>query len=159
MSDDPIQDTEALAKSHGLDFKDCGNGHVQISGMGRLVNYWPMSKKRTAHRNDGHKETNCRPYDAVKLCMTGTKSIKPDKKPSDNGPSFDLKPIKTNLSGLKRFYSGEVPPWDDSLNHPDDPEQNFQFLSSGAKLRHRAYRLEGRAAILRAEAEDRDDER
>jgi hypothetical protein len=149
MSDDLINDTRMLAESHGLEFKDCGNGHVQIRGMGRLVNYWPLSKKRTAHRNDGHKETNCRPYDAVKLCLTGTKAIKPDKAPSKEGPDFDLSPVKTNLAGLKHFYDGDEPPWE---------FESFRFNKASDRIRYRAFRMECRAAMLRVEADDKDEQ-
>lgn len=38
-----------LAEPHGLTVKDCGNGHLQITGGPLLVNYYPESKRRSAY--------------------------------------------------------------------------------------------------------------
>jgi len=38
----------ALAAAAGLVVKDCGHGHIQVRGA-LLVNWWPESKRRTAH--------------------------------------------------------------------------------------------------------------
>jgi 5-methylcytosine-specific restriction endonuclease McrA len=38
-----------LAESQGLTVKDCGKGHIQITGGPMLVNYWPDSRKRTCY--------------------------------------------------------------------------------------------------------------
>lgn len=108
-----IQNTEALAKSHGLEFTDCGGGHVQIKGHGVLVNYWPDSKNRTAHILGGQAVKHCNPYDAVKLCMTsGNTTLKPKKAVTKDGPEIDLRPVRTNPAGLKHFYDGDIPPWE-----------------------------------------------
>lgn len=113
---DVIEQTKGYAESHGLEFKDCGNGHVQIKGHGALVNYYPMSKRRTAFNSTtGRTDTHCTPWDAVKLCMNSAKEeIKPKAKPSKRGPDFDVKPAKTK-TWVKNLYFGEVPPWDESL--------------------------------------------
>ncbi|WP_435310670.1 hypothetical protein [Primorskyibacter sedentarius] len=106
-----IEQTKSLAESHALEFKDCGNGHVQISGFGKLVNYWPTSRNMTAHVVGQQPVKHCRPWDAVKLCLGGT-ALKPDKKPSKNGPDFIPKAVRTNPAGVKHLYSGDIPPWE-----------------------------------------------
>lgn len=110
---DNIQNTQALAKSHGLEFTDHGGGHVQIKGHGILVNYWPDSKNRTAHILGGQAVKHCNPYDAVKLCMTsGQPTLAPKKATTEAGPDVDLRPVSTNPAGLKHFYDGARPPWE-----------------------------------------------
>ena len=44
-----ISKLRKLAESNGLTLKDCGNGHIQITGGPMLVNYWPQSRKRTCY--------------------------------------------------------------------------------------------------------------
>lgn len=114
---DLLADVKGLAESHGLQFKDCGGGHVQLLGHGSLVNYWPLSKKRTAHRvSDSRRETSVTPWDAVRLCLGAAKAgmrpkaAKYAKK--KQRPDFDIRPIKTNPAGLAHFYSGNRPPWE-----------------------------------------------
>lgn len=109
-----ILQTQRLAESHALIFKDCGKGHVQIRGHNVLVNYWPESAKRTAYNvTTGEKLTNCTPWDAVRLCLkTADKRVRPDKKPSENGPDFATDPITTNPAGIVHLYRGKRPPWD-----------------------------------------------
>lgn len=150
---DPVADTMRLAQSYGLDAKDCGNGHVQISGHGNLVNYYPASKKRSLWCPTlNRRETNCTPWDAVKLCMT---EAKPGMKPKaakevKNVARVDLAPAKTNPADLKHFYEGETPPWDESLGE-------FQVNAESDALRIRASRLDDEATALRAEANDMDE--
>lgn len=141
---DITQQTKMLAESHALDFKDHGNGHVQISGHGMLVNYWPESKNRTAQISGGETVKHCSPFDAVKLCMAQDRVVlKPGKKPSVNGPDFDLKPITTNPAGIKHFYDGSRPPWDfDGL-----------VLCEPDRLRIQASRLLDEAMIMEANNE------
>jgi hypothetical protein len=107
-----IDQTRMLAESHALEFKDHGGGHVQISGHGVQVNYWPDSKSLTAHIVGGDTIKHCRPFDAVKLCMTKGKLKVKKKHVSKNGPDFSLKPIRTNSAGIVHFYSGSTPPWE-----------------------------------------------
>jgi len=108
-----IDKTRLLAETHALKFKDCGGGHVQISGHGILVNYWPLSKKKTVLCKDGEKHTHCSPWDAVQLCLVKAKRGMKPKKPSTNGPVEELlKPARTNPAGLKHLYSGKIPPWE-----------------------------------------------
>lgn len=108
-----IQNTQALAESHGLEFIEHDGGHVQIKGHGVLVNYWPDSKNRTAHVHGGQTLKHCNPYDAVKLCMTGGKTtLKPKKAITESGPEIDLRPFTTNLAGVRHFYDGDKPPWE-----------------------------------------------
>lgn len=144
MSD--LLDIQRLAESHGLTFKDCGNGHVQISGHGNLVNYYPFSKRRSLWSPTlNRRETNCTPWDAVRLCMNQAKQgMKPKAKPPRNRPEVDLTPVHTNPAGLRHFYKGDVPPWDESLG-------DFQLLGTDP-IRAAAYELEQDAADLRLEA-------
>ena len=109
-----IDQTRMLAESHALEFKDNGGGHIQISGHGIQVNYWPDSKNQTAHMVGGDTIKHCRPFDAVKLCMTkGKTDLRIKKKHvSKNGPDFSLKPVRTNPAGIIHFYSGAIPPWE-----------------------------------------------
>lgn len=65
-----ITKLEKLAKPHGLTVKDCGNGHIQITGGPMLVNWWPSSKKRTAHVGATRKGfTGVTPERAIKMAM------------------------------------------------------------------------------------------
>lgn len=145
-----LEQTRALAESSALKFKDCGNGHVQISGHGRLVNYWPESKKRTAMSDTGRKEVNCSPWDAVRMCMTeSAEGMKPKKIPK-NRPDFSLKPIITNPAKLKHFYDGDKPPWEEDNDHV--------MPWSTDELRLSAYRLHCDAQRLWAEADSIDQE-
>lgn len=129
---DAIQQTESLAKANALEFKDHGNGHVQISGHGVLVNYYPLSKRRTAYNvSTGETIKDCGPWDAVKLCLTSAKNGMKPKKPSKREPDVKLEPVTTNPAGLKHFYKGDVPPWE----HPT-------FISAHSDLmRMEAYQL------------------
>ena len=144
-------DIQSLANAHGLDVKDHGNGHVQISGRGVLVNYYPFSKKRTVWCKDGRRATDCNAWDAVRMCLTGdNESLRPAKKPPNNRPDVDLKPITTNPAELKHFYAGEVPPWDESLEW-------LETNSYTDSVRMAAYRLELDAIELRVEANELDE--
>ena len=109
-----IANTKALAESHGLKFKDCSNGHVQIEGHGIQVNYWPNSKKRTACVKNGESVLHCSPWDAVRLAMvSGKPGLKPkNKNISKNGPDFKVKSARTNPAGIKHFYAGNILPWE-----------------------------------------------
>lgn len=150
---DPITDTKRMAESHGLQFDDRGGGHVQIRGNGMLVNYYPLSKRRTAYCPDsGERLTNCTPFNACKLAMKGNgkaKDIRPKahRKPSKQGPSKeDVKPSHTNPAGLRHFHDSDVPPWDESLG-------DFTYLSNSDRLRAKACQIEAEAMGLRAHAE------
>ena len=113
MKTDIIQQTKGFAESHALKFTDHGAGHVQIEGHGVLVNYYPLSKRQTAHVKGGETIYHCTPWDAVKLCLgSAKKGLRPDKKPSKNGPDFDMTPVSTNPAGIKHFYTGNIPPWE-----------------------------------------------
>lgn len=137
---DQIEQVKLLAKTHAIEFKDCGNGHIQLKGHGNLVNYWPTSKAMTAHLVGSNPVKNCRPYDAIKLCM-GKTTLSPDKKPSKNGPAFDLKPIITNPAGIVHFYDGSRPPWEfDSL-----------IMAQSDRLRIASMRIRERADAMDSE--------
>ena len=146
-----LADIEALASAHGLDVKNNSNGHIQISGRGVLVNYYPFSKKRTVWCKDGRRATDCTAWDAVRMCLTGdNKQLRPTKKPPKTRPEIDLQPAVTNPAGVQHFYSGEVPPWDESL----------EWLSANTysdSVRLSAYRLEMDALELRVEANELDE--
>lgn len=147
-----LRDVKSLAEANALKFKDCGNGHVQISGHGVLVNYYPMSKRRSVYcPTTGLRLSDCSAWDAARLCLSETPhdAIKP-KKVSKNRPQVDLKPVSTNPAGIKHFYSGEVPPWDESLG-------DFSMEKSD-ELRVEAYQLACKAEQLRYEADELDGE-
>ena len=153
MSENLIKETETLCKAYSLQFKDCGNGHVQISGHGLLVNYWPLSAKRTAHcPTTGRKESRCQPFDVVKMCLQDAKpGMRPMRKKDipKNKPAFSLKPAHTNPAGLKHFYNGDIPPW--------DVEGDFEFNTESDRLRHRAWEHEQGVIKLRAKADELDE--
>ena len=126
--EDLIHKTKLLAEANALNFKDIGNGHVQISGHGVLINYWPDSKKQTVHIAGGDVLSHCKPWDAVRLCLTeepikkgkgksknpkrkSKKHIKP-KHVSVNEPAVQLGGIKRNPAGVSNFYTGKRPPWE-----------------------------------------------
>lgn len=44
-----ITKLKKLAGPLGLTVKDCGEGHIQITGGPMLVNWWPNSRRRTAY--------------------------------------------------------------------------------------------------------------
>lgn len=105
-----LKQTEDLAKANSLEFKNCGNGHVQISGHGTLVNYWPNSKRRTAFFN-GQTIKDCNPWDAVRLCLTKDKQAIKPKKVSKKPPQVPLKP-QASRSVVRHLYDGAIPPWE-----------------------------------------------
>lgn len=156
MSEDQVETTRRMAESHGLEFSDCGGGHVQIKGNGVLVNYYPVSRKRTAYCPDtGERLTNCTPYNACKIAMRGkgqASDLRPKahRKPRKNGPpEKDTKPATTNPTGIRHFYDGDVPPWDESLGP-------FQFEADSDRMRYQALRKEDEAVAMRAKADQLD---
>jgi hypothetical protein len=153
-----VNNTKALAEQHGLKFKDCGGGHVQLSNHGVLVNYYPDSKKRTAHIAGGASVPHCSPWDAVKLCMeSGKPGLKPKKRNiSKNGPvRKDIRPKKTNPAGLKHFHNNDSLPWDGEgfTFHPADELRHEAYLIIQAanvtayELREQALELDKEPAI------------
>lgn len=152
MSEDAIKDTEALAKAYGVEFKDCGDGHVQLRGHGHLVNYWPNSKKKTLHSPTlNRRENHCTPWDAVRLCMAEAKKGMRPKKPTTNPANFDIKPVHTEAA-VKHFYNGEIPPWDDSLGA-------FQVLTGSDAIRLEAWEMDRKAGEMRERADWLDDQK
>lgn len=144
-----IDETRGLALSHGLEFRDLGNGHVQISGHGVLVNYWPLSKRKTAHRVGAEPVANCTPWDAVKLAITSGESVSlkpPIARKAErqrNGPQGAGEVYASNPAGVRHFYRGARPPW----------EFPFMVMSEPDRIRVEAYLLFN-AAIARAAAID-----
>lgn len=124
-----IATTKALAESHGLKFIDRGNGHVQIQGHGVMVNYWPSSKKRTAHRTGFAPVQNCTPWDAVKMAITNgaTISLKPAiakkvaKQPK--GPQGFGAVYVSNGAGVRHLYNGKRPPWEFASMVMSEPDR------------------------------------
>lgn len=108
-----IQELENMARSYGLEFSNKGNGHIQLSNHGFMVNYWPESKKKTVHAN-GVTHTHCSNYDAVKICLDGAKvGAKPDRKRIKKNVSHgDFKPKVSKKPRPRHLYSGEKPPWE-----------------------------------------------
>ena len=109
-----IQELENMAKSYGLEFANKGNGHVQLSNHGFMVNYWPNSKKKTVHTSDGETHSYCSNYDAVKICMKGAKvGAKPDKKRlKENVAHGSFKPKSMKKPKPRHLYDGDKPPWE-----------------------------------------------
>jgi hypothetical protein len=63
-------DLRDAAAEAGATVKDCGDGHYQIRGR-LLVNYWPLSKKRSAHvAATTHGKHNVSPTEAVQMAFT-----------------------------------------------------------------------------------------
>lgn len=149
---DLITDTKALAKAYSIEFKDCGNGHIQLRAHGNLINYWPNSKKKTLQSPTlGRSEKNVLPWDAIQMCLTeAKKGMRPMKK-SDipkNRPAFDLKSVTTNPAGIKHLYTGKTPPWEGT---------GFEFNQPSDKLRHEAWSMEQKAISLRVDADEMDE--
>ena len=160
------QKLKQLAQKNGLDFKDCGAGHIQIKGPGALVNYWPESKRRTAYVAAGAKAgvgrsvAHCSPQDVIALCLENTAApapsaalkgqIMPSRNPRDPKNQSNRSrraPRTTNSAGLKHVYRGETPPW-------EFPGPIIHCASD--LLRLKAYDLETQALETRAEAEAMD---
>jgi len=142
-------ETKQLAKAYSVEFKDCGSGHIQLKGHGVLVNYWPESKRKTLYSPTlERRETNCLPWDAVRLCLSGAKPGMKPSKPKKNRANFSLKPVHTNPAKLKHFYTGDTPPWEG---------EGFEFNSAGDRLRHEAWILEQNAIALRVQANEMDE--
>lgn len=60
---------ETLCRKNGVEFKNCGKGHLQLKGH-FLVNYYPESKKRSAYVAGTTKAVNyVTPKQAVEMCM------------------------------------------------------------------------------------------
>lgn len=147
---DLVLETEQLAEAYSVKFKDCGNGHIQLSAHGNLMNYYPLSKRRSIYSPTlNRQETDCSPWDAVRLCLSEAKLGMKPKKPKKNRADFDLTPLATNPAGLKHFYKGKIMPWDDSLG-------NFEMGSESDVIRIEAYQLEENAVILRVKADEMD---
>lgn len=149
---DKTQDCKTLAKAYNVEFKDFGNGHVQFSGRGVVVSYWPFSKKRTVHcLSNGRKEFHCSPYDAIRICLQGNSGggLKTKAKITKNPPQVRLEPIKTNPAGLKHFYDGDVPPWDKSLEYK-------HVMTESDAVRMQAYQIQSRCEAARWVADEMD---
>lgn len=151
---DLIKETRDLAKAYSVTFKDCGNGHVQLTAHGNLINYWPNSKKKSVYSPTlDRRESHVLPWDAVKLCLSEAKKGMRVKKPTGKtweqkkGPGFSLDNVTANPSGLKHFYSGYIPPWEGD---------GFEFESVSDELRYRANRLRSEAICLVAQANEMD---
>jgi len=109
-----IEEIQQMASSYAIEFTDKGNGHIQLSGHGAIVNYYPLSKNKTVYINGKQTIKHCSAYDAIKLCMkNGVVGLKPRKKDiSENVADHDFKTRTVNRCGAKHFYSGDKPPWE-----------------------------------------------
>lgn len=144
-----IKETKDLAKAYSVDFKDLGAGHIQLSAHGVLVNYYPLSKRRTVYSPTlGRKETDCSPWDAVRLCLSEAAPGMKPKKPTKNRVQGSLKTKRTNPAGLKHLYQGDEPPWNG---------EEFSFGSESDEMRHGAWEKEQEAIQLRAKADELDE--
>ena len=75
---------KSLAKKHGVEYKERGNGHIQLKGA-LLVNYYPQSKAKTAYiagTTEGKK--NVTPKQAIQMCFTEPSGIKKKDKRKGN---------------------------------------------------------------------------
>lgn len=108
-----LKELRNMAESYAIEYSDKGNGHIQLSNHGILVNYWPLSKNRTCHIANGKTVKHCSNYDAIKLCMvSGVSGLKPKKqKIAKNVAKHSFKELKSN-SVVKNLYDGEKPPWE-----------------------------------------------
>ena len=147
----PITELKSLSAAHGIEFKDCGKGHIQLSAHGNLINYWPNSKKKTLYSPTlDLRENHVTPWDAIRLCMSKAKPGMRPKRNRDipkNKPNFELKGVKRNPSGLKHLYSGDAAPWEGT---------GFEFGSASDELRHQAYQKTQEAILLQAQAKEMD---
>lgn len=115
---DLLSETKSLAEAYGLQFTDCGNGHVQIRGHGNLINYWPNSKARSLWSPTlDLRESHCTPWDAVSICLKGSKqgmrteAAKAVVKGKGRA-HHSFAESKTNPAEVKNFYDGATPPWE-----------------------------------------------
>lgn len=68
-----INQIKAIAEERGVQFNNCGNGHVQLVGA-VLVNYYPLSKKRTAYIGGTTEGKNyVQPEQAVRMALSPLK--------------------------------------------------------------------------------------
>ena len=71
---------ETIAKKHGVEYKDCGNGHIQLRGK-LLVNYWPDSKNMSAYiAGTRGKLSHVSPKEAVLMALKPPEINKNTKK-------------------------------------------------------------------------------
>lgn len=143
-----------LAERNGLKFKDCGMGHLQVSGPNVMVNYWPESKRRTAFisagRSAGQSSSipHCRPEDVINLCLKNAEPTAPPKSPaSTRRRAYKDKSPRATQGQVRHCYRGETPPW-------EFPGPIIHCASDLFRLE--AYDLETKAAQLRYEAEAMD---
>lgn len=91
-------DLRDAASDAGATVKDCGGGHYQIRGR-LLVNYWPESKKRSAHvAGTTHGKHHVSPTEAVQMAFTPPPIAPEHKKDTRHGnPKLQrLKLIRKN---------------------------------------------------------------
>lgn len=60
---------ERLALPHGLRVVQCRDGHLQVQGGSALVNWWPLSRRRTAHVEGGRSVPRASAELVIKLAM------------------------------------------------------------------------------------------
>lgn len=144
-----LEQLKTLCQQYSLTLKECSDNHVQVSGHGVLVNYWPTSKRRTAHRVGSDPVKDCQPFDVIKLAMAkgaevslrpkAAKEIVKQKAPPDKSP-----PMRMNTAGVVNFYSGDIPPW----------EFKTMISSESDNIRVEAWHLENQVIAMRARADD-----
>lgn len=62
-----MKDIETLAKERNVEYRNLGNGHIQLTGV-VLVNYYPSSRKRSAYiSGSSHGIPHCSIEKAVEL--------------------------------------------------------------------------------------------
>lgn len=78
----PVAEMKMLAKKKGLEVVERSEGHFQITGGQYVVNYWPLSKKRSAHAQ-GSMERGRRgvsPAQAVEMAGELKKNFTPARR-------------------------------------------------------------------------------
>lgn len=73
MSELRVAELEQLCHDHNLSCEHKGNGHYHVVRPdGLIVNYWPFSKRLTAHiSGTPHGLTGCQPKDVVRITQQG----------------------------------------------------------------------------------------
>lgn len=103
---------KALAEKQGLTARDCGNGHWQVRGGARIVNYYPDRGTVYVCGDSGSKR-NCKPERAVQAALAGP--LKPQELPKSAG-SFavqkpEAKPVeKSGSYKLKGGFLADTKP-------------------------------------------------
>ena len=83
-----FKEFQKYASATGLRVRDCGHGHWRIEGGTVEVNYWPLSRKKSAFV-DGTTISikDATPEQVVELALTGPKKVPFDARRKRTGSS------------------------------------------------------------------------